>query len=62
MPLIRKIIQVGTAKAVSLPAEWLRWIERETGVKPTEVAIEVDQVLIIKPVLPKKLEIDKNAR
>jgi NADH:ubiquinone oxidoreductase subunit len=60
MPLIRKIIQVGTAKAVSLPAEWLRWIERETGVTPKEVAIEVDRVLTIKPVLPKKAEFDKN--
>jgi len=56
MPLIRKIIQVGTAKAVSLPAEWLRWVERETGITPREVAIEVDRVLTIKPVLPQKTE------
>jgi len=54
MPIIRKIIQVGTSKAVSLPKSWLQWLERETGMQIREVAIEIDRVLIIQPVLPKE--------
>jgi len=54
MPIIRKIIQVGTSKAVSLPKSWLDWLERETGEVIREVAVEVDRVLTIEPVLPKE--------
>jgi len=53
MPIIRKIIQVGTSKAVSLPKSWLELIERETGKPVKEVAVEVNGVLIIKPILPR---------
>lgn len=53
MPIIRKIIQVGSSKAVSLPKSWLELIERESGKKIKEVAVEVNGVLTIKPILPK---------
>lgn len=53
MPLIRKVIQVGTSKAVSLPKSWLELIERKTGKTIKEVAVEVDGVLTIQPILPK---------
>jgi len=53
MPIIRKIIQVGTSKAVSLPKSWLELIEREAGKPVKEVAVEVNGVLIIKPILPR---------
>lgn len=56
MPIIRKIIQVGTSKAVSLPKSWLELIERETGKSVKEVAVEVNGVLTIKPILPKEKE------
>lgn len=53
MPIIRKIIQVGTSKAVSLPKSWLQLIERETGKPIKEVAVEVNGILTITPILPK---------
>jgi len=59
MPIIRKIIQVGTSKAVSLPKSWLELIERETGKPVKEVAVEVNGVLTIKPILPKEKEPEK---
>ena len=52
MPIIRKIIQVGTSKAVTIPKGWLEYLRKETGCDVTEVAIEVDRVLKIMPILP----------
>lgn len=51
MPLVRKVITVGRARAITLPAEWLEWIRRESGKEPREVLIEVDGELKIKPKL-----------
>jgi len=56
MPLIRKLMNLKTAKAVCLPKSWLDFFEREEGVQIREVAIEVDRALIITPVIPKKKE------
>jgi antitoxin component of MazEF toxin-antitoxin module len=57
MPILRKIIQVGNAKAVTLPSQWLDWLERETGSEPKEVLMEVDEVLKIIPIVKeRKLE------
>jgi hypothetical protein len=55
MPIIRKIIDAGkTSKAVILPKSWLEYFEREAG-KPIEhVAMEVNRVLKIKPILEKE--------
>ena len=54
MPIIRKIIQVGTSKAVTIPKSWYEYWRRETGHDVTEVAIEVNRVLKISPILPAK--------
>ena len=52
MPLIRKIIAVGkTSKAVIIPKSWLEYIENLEGHKIRNVAIEVNQILKIRPVL-----------
>ena len=53
MPIIRKVIQVGTSRAVCLPKSWLELIERETGKTIKEVAVEVNGVLTIQPIIPK---------
>jgi hypothetical protein len=54
LPLIRKIIQAGrTSQAVILPKSWLEFYEKESGCKITEVAIEVNSVLKVSPILPK---------
>ena len=52
MPLRRKIIRVGrSSRAVILPEDWLDWVEERFGVAPSEVDIEVDEELKIKPVV-----------
>jgi len=56
MPIIRKIIQVGTSRAISIPKSWLDYYERETGVEIKEVAMEVNRILTITPILKKKKE------
>jgi len=54
MPIIRKVTTVGAARGITLPKSWLEWIERETGQEITEVALEVDKVITITPILQKK--------
>ena len=54
MPIIRKVIQVGTSRAVCLPKSWLELIERETGKTIKEVTVEVNEALIIRPILQEK--------
>ena len=54
MPILKKIIQVGNAKAVTLPSQWLDWLERETGSEPKEVLMEVNEVLKIIPIVKGK--------
>lgn len=54
MPIIRKVIEVGNSKGITLPSSWLEFLERETGVEIIEVAVEVDKVLTIAPIIPKK--------
>lgn len=56
VPLIRKIINLSAAKAICLPKSWLEFYEREAGVTIQEVAIEVDKVLTVMPIIPKKEE------
>ena len=53
LPIIRKVIQVGTSKAVTIPKSWFEYFKKETGVEINEVAIEVDRILKIIPILPK---------
>jgi hypothetical protein len=54
IPLVRKIIEVGTSKAVTIPKDWLEYYEKEYGRPIEEVAIEVDEVLKIYPLIPKQ--------
>jgi antitoxin component of MazEF toxin-antitoxin module len=54
MPIIRKVHRFGDSRAVTIPKSYFEFIERETGQEIVEVAIEVDQVLTITPILPKK--------
>jgi hypothetical protein len=54
MPLIRKVIEVGTSKAVTIPKDWLEFYEKQFGKPIQEVAIEVNKVLKIMPLIPKE--------
>ena len=51
MPIIRKIIPIGGSHGVTIPKDWLEWIERTTGKKIREVTVEVNGVLKIAPIL-----------
>jgi antitoxin component of MazEF toxin-antitoxin module len=53
-PIIRKIMKLGCSKGITLPKSWLEFLERQYGSAIEEVAVEVDRVLIISPILPKK--------
>jgi len=52
MPLIRKIIDAGkTSKAVIIPKSWLEYYEKQEGQSIESVAIEVNRILKISPIL-----------
>ena len=54
MPLVRKVFEIGNSKAITLPKSWFAFHEKETGQKIAEVAIEVDGILRVEPILEKK--------
>ncbi len=49
MPLLQKIVKVGTSRGVVLPHAWLACLERQ-GVPVTEVLLEVNGDIKIRPV------------
>lgn len=58
MPIKRKICKIGTGLAVFLPKSWIELLEEKHG-KIESVAIEVNDVLTISPILketPKHVE------
>ena len=58
MPIIRKVIAFGDSKAVTLPKSWLREIEQRTGQVITELALEVNGAITVRPVFD--MEKEKN--
>lgn len=54
MPIIRKVIDVGRSKAVTIPKTWLDYFEKELGYPIERVAVEVDRQLTIVPYTPEK--------
>lgn len=61
MPLVRRVIDLGDSKAVTIPSTWLKYYEKLLGRPIKEVAIEVNKALIITP-LPSEKERANNAR
>ena len=51
MPILRKVIDHGDSRGVTLPASWIELIELESGKKLNEVTMEVSGSIIIKPFL-----------
>jgi antitoxin component of MazEF toxin-antitoxin module len=54
MPIVRKITGHGGSRGVTLPASWIKLIEKETGKKLKEVMMDVDGAITIKPLIEKK--------
>ncbi len=46
-------MEVGDSRVITLPKSWLEYAERESGVEIKEVAIEVDKVLVVSPIIAK---------
>jgi antitoxin component of MazEF toxin-antitoxin module len=58
LPIIRKVIPIGkTSKAVIIPKSWLQFFEQESGQPIENVAIEVNRILKITPILQRRKEI-----
>ena len=49
MPIIQKVIKVGDSKGITLPKSWLEYYERQTGQVLSEVTVEINNKLIIRP-------------
>jgi len=49
MPIIRRVVTVGTSRAVTIPPTWLREIEERTGRKVDELLMEIDTAIRIYP-------------
>ena len=54
MPIIRKVVDVGRSRAVTIPKTWLEFFERELGHPIKFVSVEVDRELKILPYSPVK--------
>jgi antitoxin component of MazEF toxin-antitoxin module len=54
MPIIRKVVKVGDSRGMTIPKSWLEFLEKENDQEILEVAIEVDKVLTVSPILVKK--------
>lgn len=60
MHIIKRIIHVGTSKAVIIPCEWLGWMKRKHGIEPKEVVLEINNdSIVIRPHFG-TVEINKN--
>lgn len=57
--MIRKLVRVGTSRAVVVPHEWIRYYELQ-GIEIKEVSVEVNDKLIITPIIPKKESINES--
>jgi hypothetical protein len=53
-PILRKLINLRTSKAICLPKSWLECAEQEAGKKIVAIALEVDRVITLQPVFEKK--------
>ncbi len=45
---------MGAARGITLPKSWLDYLERKTGCRITEVAIEINGALTVRPIIPKE--------
>jgi antitoxin component of MazEF toxin-antitoxin module len=59
MPIIRKLVQVGGSQGVTIPKGWIEAVERKTGQKLTELALEINGVIKIAPVIEKEVAVQQ---
>lgn len=53
MPLLKRIVRLGKdTRGVSLPAEWFAYWARVRGKEVTEVEMDLNDVITLRPVFP----------
>jgi antitoxin component of MazEF toxin-antitoxin module len=60
MPIIRRIIDIGNSKAITIPKSWITNAEDEAGKKVVALALEVDGSITLQPVFEKQTNFEKN--
>ena len=50
MPIVRKLIDMKTSKAVTLPKSWLQHAEAEAGRRIVAIALIVDRLITLQPI------------
>jgi hypothetical protein len=61
MPIIRKILNIGDSKAVTLPKSWIENAEEGAGLKVIALALEVNGSIVLQPVFEKKIKNRRNS-
>ena len=61
MPLVRKLIDLKTSKAITLPKSWLDNLESKTGKKIIAIALEVNGKISLSPVFKTNIVINKDS-
>jgi len=59
MPIIRRIIDIGNSKAITIPKSWITNAEDEAGKKVIALALEVDGSITLQPVFEKQTNFEK---
>lgn len=57
MPLKRKLITVGSSRAVTIPPDWLKYYEDEFGEPIEDILMELNNVITIAVVHPKTKQV-----
>jgi len=59
MPIIRRIIDIGHSKAITIPKSWITNAEDKAGKKVVALALEVDGSITLQPVFEKETKLGK---
>ena len=54
MPIIRKMVQIGASKGVTLPKSWIEDAENTHGQKIEAIAMEINGLITLSPVFEPK--------
>jgi hypothetical protein len=56
MPIVRKLMDVGNSKSITLPKSWIENAEQQAGKKIIAIALEVNGKITLQPVFSKESE------
>jgi len=59
MPIVRKLMDVGNSKSVTLPKSWIENAEQQAGKKIIAIALEVNDKITLQPVFSTESEANR---